>query len=123
MAGTVTINGDKVVFELHGIDKILAIKSSITVPLRHIKSVSTEKVDWKPLKHLKVAGSFMPGVVKDGRYLTSDGLMFFEMRHTNKCVTVILDNETYGKIIFEVDGKESIAKMINDAIAKQKPQR
>jgi len=123
MPGTVTINGDKVVFELHGIDKILAIKSSITVPLRHIKSVSTEKVDWKPLKHLKVAGSFMPGVVKDGRYLTSDGLMFFEMRHTNKCITVILDNETYGKIIFEVDGKESIAKMTNDAIAKQKPQR
>jgi hypothetical protein len=123
MPGTVTINGDKVVFELHGIDKILAIKSSITVPLRHIKSVSTEKVDWKPFKHLKVAGSFMPGVVKDGRYLTSDGLMFFEMRHTNKCITVTLDNEAYGNIIFEVDDKESIAKMINDAIAKQKLQR
>jgi len=45
------------------------------------------------------------------------------MRHTNKCITVTLDNERYGKIIFEVDDKESIAKMINDASAKQKPQR
>jgi hypothetical protein len=122
MSGTVTIIGDKVVFELHGMDKILAIKRSITVPLRHIKAVSTEQVDWKPFKHLKVAGSSIPGVVKDGRYLTSDGLMFFEMHHTNKCITVTLDNETYRKIIFEVDDKESIAEMINDAIAKQKPQ-
>ena len=123
MSGTVVINGDKVVFEVHGIDKILAIKTSITVPLSHIKSISTEKVDWKPFKHLKVAGSYMPGVVKDGRYLTSDGLVFFEMRHTNKCITVTLDNETYRKIIFEVGDKESVAIMINDAIAKQKPQR
>jgi hypothetical protein len=121
--GKVTINGDKIVFELHGIDKILAIKNSIIVPLSHIESVSTEKVGWKPLKHLRVAGSFMPGVVKDGRYLTSDGLVFFEMRHTNKCITVTLDNETYGKIIFEVDDKESVARMINDAIAKQQSQR
>jgi hypothetical protein len=118
MVGTVTIKGDKVVFELHGIDKILAIKSTMTVPLKHITSVSTEKVHWKPFRQLRLAGSFMPGVVKDGRYLTSDGLMFFEMRHTNKCITVTLDNETYRKIIFEVDDKESIAKMINDAIAK-----
>jgi hypothetical protein len=117
--GTVKIEGDKVVFELHGADRILAIKRTMAVPLRHVKSVSTETVGWKVTRHLRVMGSFMPGLVKDGRFLTSDGLMFFEMRHRDKCITVTLDNELYKKVIFEVDDKEAAARTISDAIAKQ----
>jgi len=120
MTATAKIDGDNLVFELHGIDKILAINRTITVPLKHVVSVSSERVGWKPFTRPKVNFSthMFPGLVKVGDYLSRDGMMFFEMHHPNKCVTVSLDDEKYKKIIFEVEDKESVTKAINQAISK-----
>jgi hypothetical protein len=117
MSGTVKIEGKNIVFEIHGVDAILALKRSITIPLEHVVSVSTDKVPWGPFQQLKVAGTGFPGVIKDGLYLSNDGLLFFEMHHPDKCITVSLNNERYKKIIFEVQDKESVAKAIRDAIS------
>lgn len=120
MGGTVRIEGKALVLELTGVDEILSIKRSISVPLEHIVSVSTERVPWNPFQQLRVGGTNFPGVVKDGRYLTSDGMMFFEMHDPDKCITISLDHEHYKRIVFEVDDKDSAAKMINDAIEAKK---
>jgi hypothetical protein len=116
VSGTVKINGTNIVFEIHGVDTILALKRSITIPLVHIVSVSTDRVPWAPFHQLRVAGTSLPGIIKDGLYLSTDGLLFFEMHHPDKCITVSLNNEKYKKIIFEVQDKESVAKIIRDAI-------
>lgn len=118
MSGTVNIDGDNLIFELHGIDKILAIKRTIVVPLEHVISVSTDKVNWNPFKQLKIGGTSIPGILKDGTYLASDGAVFFEMHNPDKCITVSLADETYKKIVFEVEDKKYIAKIINDAIIR-----
>jgi hypothetical protein len=117
MSGTVKLEGKNIIFEIHGVDTILALKRSITIPLEHVVSVSTDKVPWEPFQQLKVAGTNFPGVIKDGFYLSSDGLLFFEMHHPDKCITVSLNNEKYKKIIFEVEDKEYVAKSIRDAIS------
>ena len=119
MVGTVKIEDGNLIFELHGIDEILSIKRSISIPLKHVLSVSTVKVPWQPFKQLRIAGASLPGVVKDGRFLSSDGIMFFEMHDPDKCVTVSLDHERYKKIVFEVDDKEETAKKIVAAIGSK----
>ena len=116
ISGKIKIENDNLVFELHGIDKILSIKRSITVPLEHVVSVSTEHVTLKPKLQIKLVGARLPTIIKDGRFLTSEGMMFFEMHDADKCITVTLNHENYKKIIFEVDDKEAAAKQINDAI-------
>jgi len=116
LSGTIRIEDSNLVFKLHGIDKGLSLKRSITVPLEHVVSVSTERVPWNVFRQLRVGGSSLPGVVKDGRFRSSDGtMMFFEMHDPEKCVTVTLDDEYYKKIVFEVEDKESTAMMIEDA--------
>jgi hypothetical protein len=104
------------VFELHGIDEILAIKRRIEIPLGHVVSASTDRVDWNPLKQLRLGGTYLPGIVKDGRYVSLNGWVFFEMHNPDKCVNVTLDNERYKKIFFEVEDKEAAAKIINEVI-------
>jgi hypothetical protein len=116
MVGTVKIEGDDLVFELHGVDEFLSIKRSISVPLQHVVSVSTERVPWQPFKQMRIAGTSLPGVIKDGRFLSSDGMMFFEMHDPDKCITVNLDHERYKKIVFEVEDKEATATQINNAL-------
>ena len=120
MPGTVKIEGDMLVFELHGMDEIMALKRRIEVPLAHIISVSTERAPWNPLKDWRMGGTGLPGVVKDGRYVTEDGYAFFEEHDPDRCVTVSLDGETYKKVVFQVDDKEAVAKMISDALNARK---
>ena len=116
LVGTVTIEDGNLVFELHGVDEFLSIKRSISVPLQHIVSVSNERVPWQPFRQMRVAGASLLGVIKDGRFLSSNGMMFFEMHDPDKCITVNLDHERYKKIVFEVEDKEATAKQINDAL-------
>jgi hypothetical protein len=123
MGGNVKIEDGNLVFELHGIDEILSIKRSVSIPLKHVLSVSTEKVPWQPFRQLKVVGARIPGMIKDGRFLSSDGMMFFEMHDPDKCITVTLNHEHYKKIVFEVDDKDETAKQINDAIGPKRPKR
>jgi hypothetical protein len=60
-------------------------------------------------------------VIKDGRVLDSDGrMMFFEMRHPDKCVTVNLDHEKYKAIVFEVPDKDQAAELIRNALNSRK---
>ena len=117
MSGTIRIEGNNLVFEIHGIDIMLAIRKSITIPLEHVASVSTDKVPWEPFQQLRVAGTSLPGMIKDGMFLSKDGLLFFEMHDPNKCIAISLKNDKYKKIIFEVEDKESAAKTIHDAIS------
>ena len=121
MTGTITIEGDKLVFELHGMDEFMALKRRVEIPLAHVVSVSTERAPWNVGKDWRMGGTGFPGVVKDGRYATGDGYAFFEEHDPDKCVTVTLDGETYKKVVFQVEDKESAARMISAAlVAKRK---
>ena len=44
MSGTIKIDGGNLVFEIQGIDVILAIRRTISVPLIHVASVTTDTV-------------------------------------------------------------------------------
>lgn len=118
MSGSVRVDGNNLVFETHGIDTILSLRRTISVPLDHVASVSTDKVPWHPFQQMKVAGTSLPGIIKDGIFLSNDGLLFFEMHDPEKCITVSLDHERFKKIIFEVQDKENSAKTIRDALAR-----
>jgi hypothetical protein len=81
--------------------------------------VSTERVTLKPKLQVKLVGARLPTIIKDGRFLTSEGMMFFEMHDPDKCITVSLNHELYKQIVFEVEDKEAAAKKINDALKAQ----
>jgi hypothetical protein len=120
MTGTVKIEGDTVVLHLHGADEILAFKRSFTIPLKHIVSVSTDRVSWVNLGQLRLVGTSIPKVVKDGRFASPDGWIFYEMHDADKCITLELNDEDYKRIVFQVEDKGAAAKTINDAIASLK---
>ncbi len=119
MAGTIRIEGDDVVLDLHGVDEFLSFKRSIHIPLKHIKSVSTDTPSWDEFNAWKLIGAYLPHVVMDGLFLSKEGKLFFEMHHPEKCITLTLDHESYKEIIFEVDDKESAALLIENAIANE----
>jgi hypothetical protein len=119
MSGTVRIEGNDVVLEIHGIDEILSFKRSIHIPLKHILSVSTDTIPWNEFNAMKLLGADLPHVVQDGVFLSKEGKIFFEMHHPESCITINLDHESYKKVVFEIEDKESAATLIKNAISSE----
>ena len=98
---------------------MLAFKRSLTIPLKHMISVSTERVPWVNYHRVRMMGTSIPGLVKDGHYLSSEGWIFYEIHNPDKCVTITLTDDEYKGIIFQVEDKESVAKLVNQVIAQR----
>lgn len=67
---TVHISDDELLIEMHGIDKLWALRSSMTIPLAHIRDVEVRPKD-AHVDNMKGAlrvGSYIPGHVLAGYY-------------------------------------------------------
>ena len=83
---------------VEGFDKVLALKSSVEVPLTHVR------------------GTSLPGVVAAGTFY--DGRWWFlDVHHPEVAVKIELDHEHYAALIVEVQNPEETVAAINAAIA------
>ncbi|MDA4121994.1 MAG: hypothetical protein OK456_02295 [Thaumarchaeota archaeon] len=117
MSGTITVDGDNLVFEFHGVDRIFTFRHSITVPISHVVDVSTDRVPW--ISGMRAFGTGIPGVVKDGEYIDKDGSAFYEVHDPDKCVTITLKDDKHKRFVVQVEDKESAALIIRNAISGQ----
>lgn len=111
MAHRIHIEGDRLVVEFEGLEAIEAIKQRLEFSLSNIVSVSTEPHKW--VEGLRVGGTGLPGVIKEGRYIIDGKKVFFAMRHPDKCITVEFMNEPYDEIVVEVDDKEEVRRELS----------
>ena len=113
----VEIGKNEVVFRLEDVQKFLALKNAVRIPLKNIDSVSTETV--KLLLLAARISTHMPGIFMAGTFWTRKGKRFYYVRDRNKCIILKLSNHEYSQIIIEVDNKEHIAEELRKAIRKQ----
>ena len=87
-----------------GLDRVLAFKSELAIPLEHVRGVSARPEEARRWFHgLKLPGSNLPGVVTAGTFLTSGGLVFYDMHHADRTIALDLEDETYRRVIVELD--------------------
>ncbi|MBI5536326.1 MAG: hypothetical protein HY898_26635 [Deltaproteobacteria bacterium] len=74
---TIEIVDDNLIIHILGLDKLLSLRSSLTVPLKHIRAVSVRPPDARgegEIKAYRVAGAYIPGAVTAGYFWVSGGL-------------------------------------------------
>ncbi|MBZ5640556.1 MAG: hypothetical protein LAO51_17605 [Acidobacteriia bacterium] len=117
----VTIDGDTVLFEVEGWDKLWSLRSRLGIPLAHIKGAHPDPdpaMGW--FKGLKLAGTDVPYVFKAGTFYQEGGLIFWDVRHPEHALAVDLEHERYRKLVIEVDDPNAEAALINDALAARR---
>ncbi len=105
-------------------DKFLAVHGSLHIPLQHVRAVQI--ADQGAWSHgwTKLIGTSIPGVKKAGTFFSGDGLVFCDYSTGDSCLEIDLTNETYRKIIVQLDTSEDPAATtarINAAIAAPAP--
>lgn len=71
----VEIQDDRLIAHIQGVDKVLALKSELTIPLAHVKGASVSPPDvrrrWGSLLRAHVPGTDLPYVVMAGTFGSS----------------------------------------------------
>jgi hypothetical protein len=117
---TVSIEGDRVRFEVEGWDKLWALRSQLEIPLEHIESV---RVDPEPARGwwhgIKLPGSNIPGVLTAGTFYQHGGAVFYDVHDPERTIVLELNHEHYKRLVIEVDDPATTVARLQDALSRR----
>ena len=114
----ISVEKDKMVFEVIGWDKLWSLKSRLEIPLDHITGVAADPnpaMGW--LQGLKLAGANFPNLFRAGTFFQEGGLIFWDVRSPENTIVVNLEHEHYKKLIIEVTNPAAAVRLIQKAIS------
>jgi hypothetical protein len=116
----VTVQGDRIVFEVEGWDKLWALKSKLEIPVAHVKGAKYDESAAKGWWHgVRLGGSDLPGVITAGTFYRKGRLVFYDTHKPENTIVVDLDDhERYDQLILQVRDPEGAVKEINEAVAR-----
>ena len=118
----VEIQDDRLVARIQGLDKVLALRSELSIPLAHVKGATVSPAEvrrrWRNPLRAHVPGTDMPYVMMAGSFLFLDGEhAFWDVHDPDRTVVIELDHERFAKLVLEVEDPQAVAAAINAAIA------
>ena len=113
------------IVHIQGADRIWALKSQIQVPWSHILGAEQdpavvnnwENIDWQSLR---APGTYFPGVIKAGSFLSSGQWMFCDVHDPHKAITIRLSDEHYTRLVVEVADPDAALAAIGQAMQAYK---
>jgi hypothetical protein len=122
----ISLEGDRVRFDVQGWDQLWALKSQLEIPLEHITAVRVDPEAARGWWHgLRFPGTNIPGVLTAGTYYEHDGgAVFYDVHDPERTIVLELDHDHYKRLVVEVEDPEGAVTLLNKAIARNaaKPQ-
>jgi hypothetical protein len=113
----ISVNGDRVHFDVEGLDKFWAFRSQLDIPLAHILAVEIDPEAARGWWHgLRIMGSNIPGVLTAGTFYQQGGIVFYDVHDPEQTIVLELEHETYKRLIVEVEDPQKTRTIIEKAI-------
>ena len=103
----ITVDGGVLTVTMRGIDRILALRGHVSVPVAHIRGVEVRPKEAHQVWHGLRAGTNIPGVITAGTFFTGDGRFFYDMHDPERTIAIDLADETYRRLIIQVDDDDT----------------
>lgn len=114
----VEIASDTLTLHVTGVDRILALKSSLSVPLAHVSGIDQDVAEASGVYHgLRLPGTSIPGVVTAGTYLRDGKWTFWDVHDPAKSVIIRLHDEHYSRLVVGVDDPAATVAQVRAALA------
>lgn len=105
--------GENLILHVEGMDKLWALKSELTIPLRHIADVRIDdKIVHEWFHGFKFPGSNLPGVITAGTFYRDGKRVFWDIHHPDAAVVITLSDESYSELVIEVEDPQSFVSDI-----------
>jgi hypothetical protein len=112
MAVGVRVEGEFLVVELSGFDKLLSIKGRLAAPVSAISSVEAldrESVERLPGRWLRLPGTYVPSAVHHGSYGMRPNRDFWAVYRQERILVVRLDDWDYRRLVLGVPDPDRVA--------------
>jgi hypothetical protein len=116
----VSLAGDRIHFDVKGLDKLWAFQGRLEIPIAHIRGVHADpNIARGWWKGLKAPGTSIPGVIRAGTFYQDGKRVFWDVHDPDKTVVIDLHDERYDQLIIEVTEPSATVAQISTAIASQ----
>ena len=113
----VSIEGDRIYFDVEGLDKFWAFRSRLDIPLAHILAVKIDPEAARGWWHgLRIVGSNIPGVLTAGTFYQKGGIVFYDVHDPERTIVLELEHETYKRLIVEVEDPRQTRTFIENGL-------
>ena len=113
----VDVRGDTAIFEVQGWDKLWSFKSSLEIPVAHIKNAYNDSncaIEW--FDSIKILGTSIPKIFRAGSFLQHGDLVFWDVHNVKNTIVVELEHEHFAKLVIEVEDLAVTINLLNYAI-------
>jgi hypothetical protein len=121
---SVNVDGDRVVFDVLGMDQLWALRGRLEIPLSHVTGVEHDPEQVSRWWHgWKLIGTDVPGIFAAGTFHYHGELVFWDVHDPQRTIVVSLAHERYKKLIIEVEDPEAAVHTLRFAMRAQVPGR
>ena len=111
----VEIINDRLRVAVEGFDRVLALRSTLEVPLVHVRGAAQDPDALREPRGIRIMGSSLPGIVAAGSFYGGEWLVM-DVHHAENAIRIDLDHEQYTAFILEVADPVATVREINAAI-------
>jgi len=113
-----TVQDQQLIIDVEGIDKLLAFKGHVTIPLEHVTGVEPyngELMDYRDSAF--GIGTIFAGKIQTGTFKENGEKSFWDVRDPHKALIISLNHDELSKLIIEVEQPDETIAAIRGAIA------
>lgn len=114
----VRTDGDTLVVEIEGLDKLWALKSRLEIPLVNVRGATADPGVINEPKGFRAPGTYVPGVITAGTFHIHGERIFWDVHDAAKAVVIELHDERYARLIVQVADPQATVALIERAIAR-----
>jgi hypothetical protein len=111
----IDIDGDALVVNVEGWDKLWALKSRLAIPLANVRGATLDPGIVADPKGVRAPGTHVPGVIVAGTFHTEGERVFWDVHDPAKAVVIELADEQYARLVIEVDDPREAVDRIERA--------
>ena len=112
---TVRIEGDRLVVEPRGLDRLWALRRRIEVPLAHVAGATYDPGAHREPKGLRI-GTRLPGKTA-GTFRRGGEKTFYNLGRSEQTVVIELRDEDYTRLVVDVEEPRALVSRINQVVA------
>jgi hypothetical protein len=107
---SVDIEGDTLVVQIEGLDRLWSFKSRLEIPLDNVRGATVDPGISKEPKGIRAPGAYVPGMITAGTFYADGERVFWDVHDAAQAVVIELRDERYARLVVQVaDPRATVA--------------
>ena len=112
----IELTPENLIVHVEGLDKLWALKSSLSIPLVHITGAEINPSIADELGFgLRAPGTSLPGVIRAGTFYYHGNVVFWDVHSMENAIVINLVDEQYTKLVIGVPDPDTAVAAIRRA--------